>query len=137
MTKRFIQALRLLLGKPLIGRSIDGTMLLDVPLKSEFDYSKEPPFELAFHEDVPIAPPAKIVCEDRFRVCVFQGSGGETCRCCGRELCWLVLELRLGKEWFHLITMHETKLSIVLSVLTDVAEHLESLTAAARPIGDE
>ena len=133
MTKRFIQAIRLLLGKPLIGRSIDGTMLLDVPQKSEFDYSKEPPFELAFHEDVPIAPPEKIFHEDRFRVCVFRASGADTCDGCGRELCWLVLELGLGKEWYHLLSLHESKFPIVLSVLTDVAAHLESLTAAARP----
>ena len=137
MTKRFLQALRLLLGKPLKGLSIDDGTMLDEPQVSEFDYSQQPPFELAFHEDVPLAPPAKIFSEDRFRVCVFQGSGGETCRCCGRELCWLVLELRLGKKWLHLITMHETKLSIVLSVLTDVAAYLESLTAAAQPTEGE
>jgi hypothetical protein len=104
---------------------------------SEFDSAKQPPFNLAFHENVPLAPPMVIFHEDRFRVCVFQERGGETCDGCGREFCWLVLELRLGKEWLHLISLHESKFPIVMSVLTDVGEYLESLTAAARPIGDE
>jgi hypothetical protein len=133
MTKRFIQAIRLLLSRPPRGLSIDGTMLLDEPLESEFDHSQQPPSNLAFHEDIPIAPPEKIFHRDRFRVTVFHGNGGDTCDGCGRELRWLVLELGLGKEWYHLISLHESKFPIVLSVLTDVAAYLDSLTAALQP----
>ena len=125
MTNRFTQALRLLLGKPLVGMAIDGTMLLDQPEASEFDYTRQPPFELAFHYSVPLAPPSRVFAEDRLRVCVFTERNGDPCPGCGRDLRWLVLELRGADTWLHLVTLHESKLPILLSVLTDVAKYLD------------
>jgi hypothetical protein len=125
MTKRFIQAIRLLLGKPLHGPFIDGTMLLDKPEESEFDYTKQPPFDLAFPGRVALAPPVKIFCEDRFRVCVFPDVDGK-CDGCGKPLSWLVLELRGTDRWYHLVTLYESRLAIMQSVLTDVATYLDA-----------
>ena len=125
MMKRFTQAFRLLLGRPLIGLSIDGTMLLDHPELSQCDYAKMPPLDLAFLGHVADAPPVKIFREDRPRVCVFPEIDGELCCECGHAFHWFVLELRDGNRWFHLLTLHESKLAILLSVLEDVFKYLE------------
>ena len=126
MKNRFLQAIRILLGKPPVGLSIDGTMLLDEPGESEFDYTKMPPFALAFDGVVADAPPVKIIREERLRVCVFPEQNGETCDGCGRTFRWLVIELRGKSKWHHLVTMHESRLGILLSVLQDVVRYLDA-----------
>lgn len=125
MMKRFTQAIRLLLGRPLTGLAVDGTMLLDAPAESEHDYARMPPFDLAFPGHVALAPPVKVVRQDRLRVCVFPEIDGEHCCECGRPLHWFVLELRGKNRWYHLLTVHESKLVVMLSVLEDVGKFLE------------
>src|SRR5207245_2383361 len=120
-----------LLGKPLIGAAVDGTMRVDQPVVSAFDYTKQPPFELAFSGVVANAPPAKVFREDRFRVSVFPETGQERCTGCGRDLCWLVMELRCGRRWLHLLTVHETNIPVMTSVLDGVNRYLDALTADA------
>src|SRR4051812_14292253 len=101
MKNRFSQAIRLLLGRPLVGLSIDGTMLLDKTSLSEFDYTKMPPFDLTFDGPLAVAPPAEIFRKERFRVCVFPEKDGTPCEDCGRTCRWLTHELRDGRRWYH------------------------------------
>ena len=128
MMKRFTQAIRVLLGKPLYLHAIDGTMLVDAPIVSEFDYTKLPPFDLAMSGALANAPPVKIVREDRFRVCVFEAKD-ERCDGCGKPLHWLVLELKGKNAWYHLMSMHESRLTLMQAALTEVGAYFEAQAA--------
>lgn len=123
MENRFTRALRVLQGRPVIGFAVDELTFLDEDRESEADHSKTPPFDLAFGAEVPLAPPEKILADERFRVCVF--AANRPCDCCGLPTRWLVLELRDRRgRWQNLVTMHETRLGIMLPVLEDVSAYL-------------
>ena len=125
MMKRFTTAIRLLLGRPIACLSIDDTMLLVRPEESDCDYAKQPPFDLAFPGHVANSPPVKIFREDRLRVCMFSEIDGERCCECGRAFHWFVLELRGNAGWYHLLTLHESKLAKLMSLFKDVMKYLE------------
>ena len=122
MENRITKALRVLLGQPLFTTSVDGAFLLDRGTESEFDHTKRPPFDLSFGGVVEDAPPVRVFADERFRVCVFREKAA--CDCCGGPLHWLTLELRGDGTWHHLMTMQESRLRIMQSVLGDVAAYL-------------
>ena len=121
MENRIATAVRILLGKPIIGIMIDGAVLLDRNTESEFDHSKKPPFDLAFGGVVANIPPVRIIADNGLRVCIFPEIESEN----GKLFRWLTLELRGDGKWHHLITMHESRLAIMQSVLADVDAYLQ------------
>lgn len=124
MMKRFKCAIRILLGLPLWGVPIDDLMRVENDEESEFDFTKEPPFELVFGDLVDYAPPVKIIRKGRFRVCIFRAK--KLCDGCDKPCHWLVLELQGTKKWHHLVTMHECRLSVMMPVMQRVASFVES-----------
>jgi hypothetical protein len=120
MENRIATAVRVLLGKPIVGTMIDGAMLIDRKPQSESDHAEKPPFDLAFGGVVANVPPVRVFADDRFRVCVFPEIEPEG----GKPRCWLTLELRGDGKWHHLITMHESRLEIMRVVLAAVAAYL-------------
>ena len=93
--------------------------------RREDDYSVTPPFDLAFGGVVRNSAD-KTVHEDRIRVGVFRPRHSKKCKDCGRACRWLVIELLdsdTGK-WTHVLSMQESRLPILLSVLGEVADYL-------------
>jgi len=130
MENRIATAVRVLLGRPIVGTMIDGAMLLDRKPRSGSDHAEMPPFDLAFGGVVANGPPEKIVANDRFRVCVFPETWADER---GKPRRWLTLELRDGEKWHHLITMHESRLEIMRIVLSAVASYLREGRQAPSP----
>ena len=58
MMKRFLVAVRILLGHPPRGVRVDDTLSLEDDRASELDHSRTPPFELVFSDRVGDGPPA-------------------------------------------------------------------------------
>jgi hypothetical protein len=145
MTINAIQALRLLLRMPVqfqVGSSAwcyhpkEHTMTSEHGLwpsmsevvakntESESDYTKQPPFDLAFGGIVANGPPVKVVEKDRCRVCIFPDCSGNKCDCCGGECHWLTLEIRSDGKWYHLVAMPEFRLAVMFSALQDALVYL-------------
>ena len=124
MMKRLKFAIRVLLGLPLWGVPIDDLMMIDYDEESEFDFTKEPPFQLVFADLAPYAPPVKVLSKERFRVCIFQAK--KPCDDCDKPCHWLVLELQGAAKWHHLVTMHECRLDVMMPVMQRVAAFVEA-----------
>jgi hypothetical protein len=124
MMKRFTCAIRILLGLPLWGVAIDDLMMVEYDEESEFDFTKEPPFALVFGDEVDYAPPVKVIRKGRFRVCVFPAK--KLREGADRPSHWLVLELEGASKWHHLVTMHESRLDVMMPVLERTAAFVES-----------
>jgi hypothetical protein len=88
------------------------------------DFTKGPPIELVFNEEVEDAPPVLIVTRERFRVCVFPSKEGG-CEGCSAPMHWMVFQFRdFGDNWNHLLTIHEVNFCHVKDALDGVMEYL-------------
>jgi hypothetical protein len=119
MMKRFTLAIRVLLGLPVRGVRIDEALYLDDHRESEVDHSKSPPFELVFNDSVQNGPAVEVVQRGRFRVCVFREKA--TSGSWPQPRHWLVLELGGDGEWYHLMSMHGSRLPLMQEALDEVA----------------
>jgi len=126
MMNRLKLAMRILSGRPLRGAAFDGALLLTHPEDAECDYATTPPLDLVYADHVGNDPPLMVLQKERFRVCVYRAKAHEACEDCGAPTAWLTLELRGDGRWLHLVTMHESRLGVVLSVLGDAAGALKS-----------
>jgi hypothetical protein len=98
--------------------------MLEDDEESEFDYTREPPFDLVFGDLADNRPPVKILRKERFRVCVFLAK--QPCDGCDKPCHWLVLELQGATKWHHLVTMHECRLNVMMPVMQRAASFVES-----------
>lgn len=125
MMNRLKLATKILSGRPLLGTAFDAAVLLTDPHDADSDYAVGPPLDLVLGDHVDNVPPLKVLQEERFRVCVFRAKPSENCDDCGAPTAWITLELRGEGKWLHLVTLHESRLEIVLSVLGDAADFLK------------
>lgn len=124
MMNRLKLATKILSGRPLLGSAVDGALLLNDPQEADGDYATSPPLHLVLGDHVESGPPIKVLQMDRFRVCVFRAKPSEDCVDCGSPTSWLTLELRDEGKSLHLVTMHESRLAVMLSVLGQTADFL-------------
>jgi hypothetical protein len=132
MMKRFKLAMRVLFGLPIYGVRVGESFLLDKGRESEADHTLRPPFDLCFDGPLECEPAEEVFadgecCSARFRVCVFREkkSGAR----------WLVLELNADGKWYHLVTMHESRLAVMLDVLGRVRKYLGGSPPGVAPDG--
>lgn len=126
MMNRLKLATKILSGRPLLGSAVDGALLLNDPQEADGDYATSPPLDLVLGGHVESGPPIKVLQTEQFRVCVFRAKPCEDCVDCGAPTSWLTLELEGEGTWLHLVTMHESRLTVMLSVLGQAADFLRA-----------